>query len=248
MRRRALYILLAVTAYGAFLLATAPARAVLPEIALRMPPLVRIAAGHGTVWDGRFTLLWDTATGPKVLSRVRFRFAPAGLIEGRVGYAVRFTGPLHGHVRAVFGLGVRGLSDLAMTVPAGVLAALVPAVQGLGPGGVLTLRAQDLAWGPRPSGRGTVTWSRAALASAPVDPLGSYVAHFRLAGRAVTYRIRTLGGRLLVAGAGRYRPARGVFSFAGDVRGRGLRLKGMLSAIGIPDGRGGRRVAFRSSL
>ena len=248
MRRKALYGLLALGAYAVFLLVTAPARVVLPDLIGGLPAFLRVADIHGTVWGGRLALFVSTNTGADPLSRVRFRFTPLALIEGRAGYDLHLTGAVHGHMRIAFGRKVQAFSDLAITAPAGTLAVLIPAAENFGPGGDLTLHARTLVWGPHPLGRGTLTWDQAALVSAPVNPLGNYTARFVLASQALSYRIRTLTGPLRVTGHGRYRLAPGVLSFAGDVHGRGLRLGGLMGNIGVPDGRGGRRLTFRMPL
>lgn len=248
MRRKALYVLVALGAYGVFLLITAPARVVLPDVVSGLPAFLRIADIHGTIWDGRLALFVSTKTGADPLSQVRFRFTPLALIEGRAGYDVRLKGAVQGHMRVAFGRHVQTFSNLAISAPAGTLAALVPAAQNFGPGGNLTLHAPKLLWGPHPSGHGTLSWNQAALVSAPVNPLGSYSARFVLANETLSYHIRTLTGPLRVTGRGRYQLAPGVLAFTGDVHGRGLRLGGLVQNIGVPDGRGGRRVTFRMPL
>ena len=248
MRRKALYGLLAFGAYGIFLLVTAPARVVLPKFILGLPAFIRVAHIHGTIWDGRLTLLVSTGAGADPLSRVRFRFTPWTLIEGRAGYDLHLNGTVQGHMRVAFGSKGQAFSDLALTMPAGTLAAWVPAAQNFGPGGHLALHARKLVWGPHPSGQGALTWSQAALVGAPVNPLGSYVSRFVLANQALSYHIHTLTGPLRVTGRGRCHLARGVLSFSGDVHGRGLRLGGLIQNIGVPDGRGGRRIHFRMPL
>ncbi len=246
--RKVGYVLLAILAYAIFLVATAPARVALPYLTQGLPPVVGITDVHGTIWDGRAALVLNTATGTEALSRVRFTFTPSPLFRGRIGYSLRLGGPLQGHMQTAFGSQVQEFSHVALSAPAGVLASLVPAAQNFGPGGHLALHARDLVWGPRPSGQGRLTWTRAALVSAPVNPLGTYDAHFVLAAPGVSYRIRTLSGALVVRGHGRYLFAGGVLSFEGDVRGDGLRLGGLVQNIGVPDGRGGRRVDFRMPL
>ena len=248
MKRKVLYGLLALGAYGIFLLVTAPARVVLPDLVGGLPTSLRAADIHGTIWDGRLALFVSTNSGADPLSRVRFRFTPLALIDGRAGYDLHFAGAVQGHMRVAVGRKVRVFSDVAVTAAAGTLAALVPAAQDFGPGGDLTLHAHRLVWGPHPSGKGTLTWEQAALVSAPVNPLGSYTARFVLASQALSYHVRTLTGPLRVTGRGRYRLAAGDLSFTGDVRGRGLRLGGLVQNMGVPDGHGGRRVNFRMPL
>ncbi len=248
MKRKVLYGLLALGAYGVFMLVTAPARVVVPDLVGVLPASLRVADIRGTIWDGRLALFVSTSSGADPLSRVRFRFTPLTLIEGRAGYDLHFAGAVHGRMRVAAGRKVRVFSDLAVTAPAGTLAALIPAAQDFGPGGDLTLHARRLVWGPHPSGQGTLTWEQAALVSAPVNPLGSYAAHFVLTGQALSYRVHTLTGPLRVTGRGRYRLAAGDLSFTGDVRGRGLRLGGLVQNMGAPDGHGGRRLTFRMPL
>ncbi len=242
------YVLLAILAYTIFLLATAPARVALPYLTQGLPPVVGVTDVHGTIWDGRVDLILNTATGTQALSRVRFAFTPSPLFRGRIGYALHLTGPVQGHMQTAFGSQAQEFSDVALSAPAGVLASLVPAAQNFGPGGHLALHARDLVWGSRPSGRGTLTWTHAALVSAPLNPLGTYDAHFVLAAPGVSYRIRTRSGALIVTGHGRYLFAGSVLSFEGDVHGQGLRLGGLIQNIGVPDGRGGRKVDFHMPL
>ncbi len=246
MNRTALYVLGAGAAYAVFLVATAPARLARPYWDRDLPDGLRVVQVHGTIWSGGFTLLAPAAAAP--LSRVHFRFAIGPLMHGRFGYVVDLSGPVHGHLTAAFGSQTTALTDLAVSLPAARLAAFVPAAQDFGPGGVLTVRSPGLVWGPRPAGHGTLIWQDATLVSAPVNPLGTYVAHFVVATPAASYQIDTQEGRLVVRGRGRYRLTPGTLSFRGRVQAHGLRLQGLIQNIGSPDGHGGRRVVFRSPL
>lgn len=248
MRQKVAYILLAIFVYGLFLLATAPARFVLPYLERDVPPSVRVADVRGSVWSGHLRLLARAATGFTALSRVRFDFSFLPLAEGRLGYVLHFSGPLRGHMRAAFGSQTAQFLDVNLQADVSALSVFVPAAQDFGPSGTLEVKADSLLWGPRPAGHGEVVWENAALVSAPVSPLGSYQAQFVLHGRTVNYRLQTLKGRLTVAGHGRVLVQTGRVSFAGDVHGRGMRLSGLLQNIGAPDGRGGRRIAFESTL
>ncbi len=248
MKQRILYGILALAVYGLFLLATAPVRLMLPYLARDLPASLSLADAHGSIWSGRLALLANTATGTEALSRVRFSFSILPIFHGELGYDMHFSGPLHGQLVAAVGSNSADFSNLNLVAQAATLAALVPAAQDFGPSGLLHLVAAHILWGPRLAGRGLLTWTRAALVSAPVSPLGSYKASFILRQGAVRYSVHTLSGRLQVSGRGGYVVDTGVLSFAGTVLGQGMRLGGLVQNIGTPNGHGGRRVSFETPL
>lgn len=248
MRQKVKYVLLALLVYGLFLLITAPARFVLPYLERDLPPSVRVVDVRGSVWSGHLRVLVHAVTGFVTLSRVGFDFSMLPLAQGRLGYILHFSGPLRGRMRAAFGSQTAQLLDVNLTAQVATLSAFIPAAQDFGPTGTLDVRAPHLLWGPHPAGHGEVLWKDAALVSAPVNPLGSYKARFVFHGATLQYHLQTLKGRLTVAGHGRFFVQTRVLSFSGDVRGRGLRLGGLLQNIGVPDGRGGRRITFESTV
>ncbi|HUW98590.1 MAG TPA: type II secretion system protein N [Acidiferrobacter sp.] len=247
MRRRLRYVVLALCVYGAVLLVTFPAWLARPYLERNLPHSVRIDDLHGSVWSGHLLLLFKTANHREVFSRVYFGFRIRPPWPGRWGYALRFTGPLRGHVQVAFGPRSVHLSDLDVRAQA-TLVAWVPAVRGLGPRGALRLTADRLILGAGLQGQGQVTWRQAALVSAPVSPLGSYVVRFGLERGAIRYEIHTLSGRLQVAGHGRYAVATRVLSFTGDVFGHDLRLNRLVQNVGVADGHGGRIVSFKAPI
>lgn len=248
MRQRIFYGLLALLIYGVFLLATAPARVVLPYVAHDIPPSVVLADLRGSIWSGHLALLARTATATERLSQVRFSFSVLSLFHGELGYEMHFSGPLRGHVLAALGSQSADFSHVDLVAHAAALTGFVPAAQSFGPSGVLHLTAPHILWGPKVAGRGLLTWTGAALVSAPVSPLGSYKASFILRHGAIRYVLRTITGRLQVSGRGGYMVDTGVLSFAGTVLGQGFRLGGLVQNIGTPNGRGGRRVSFEIPL
>lgn len=248
MRQRVLYVVLALAAYGLFLLATAPARIALPYLARDLPASLTLADARGSIWSGRVALLAHTAAGPKALSRVRFSFSLLPILHGALGYDMHFSGPLRGHLVAAVGSRSADFSNLNLVAQAATLAVLVPAAQDFGPSGLLHLVAAHILWGPRLAGGGLLTWTQAALVSAPVSPLGTYEARFILRHGVVHYSVHTLSGRLEVSGRGGYVADTGILSFTGTVLGQGFRLGGLVQNIGTPNGRGGRRVSFEAPL
>lgn len=248
MRQRVLYAVLALLVYGVFLLATAPVRIALPYLRHDLPASLTIADARGSIWSGRLALLAHTAIGAEALSRVHFSFALLPILHAELGYNMHFSGPLRGHMQAAVGSHSADLSDIDLVAQAATLAVLVPAAQDFGPSGLLHLVAAHILWGPRLAGRGLLTWTRAALISAPVNPLGSYRASFVLHQGTVHYSVRTLSGRLQVRGRGGYVVDTGILSFAGTVLGQGMRLGGLVQNIGTPNGHGGRHVSFEAPL
>ncbi len=248
MRQRVFYGLLALLIYGVFLLATAPARVVLPYVAHDLPPAIIVADVRGSIWSGQLALLVRTATGTEALSQVHFSFSVLSIFHGEIGYHMHFSGPLRGHMRAAVGSQSADLSNLNLVAHAATLAALVPAAEDFGPSGILHLTAPHILWGPRIAGRGLLTWTGAALVSAPVSPLGSYKASFILRNGAIHYAVHTIIGRLQVRGRGGYVVRTGILSFAGTVLGQGFRLGGLVQNVGTPNGRGGRSVSFEIPL
>ncbi|WP_298136429.1 type II secretion system protein N [Acidiferrobacter sp.] len=248
MKRLSPYGVWALAAYAVCLLATVPARVVWPGLRGRLPAGVRVAGIRGTVWEGRLAVFVPAASAAGPLCEVRFRFTPLALIRGRAGYALSLAGKVQGRMRVTRGPGAWGVSNLAVTAPARVLDALVPLARTVRPRGVLALRARTLVWGRHGAGHGTLIWSKASVTGAPAGPAGDYAVRFAVADQAVSYRIRTLTGALRLTGRGRYRPASGQLSFAGDLSARSGHLRGIMARVGVADGRSRRHMAFRVIL
>ncbi len=240
------YGLIVFAGYVAFLAATVPAHLVVSQVAL--PPSVALTDVRGTIWSGRAVLMATAQQGAPLLSRVRFHVWPGALLHGRWGYVLTGQGPLAGHVAVAVTSHRVELADMALTVSAKAAAAVFPALRDEGAGGAFAVRDQDWVMGSHPHGGGALVWRDARLASAPVDPLGSYRLVFSVTPAGVLYTIHTLSGKLVITGHGHYGRASRMVSFRGLVTGHGLRLQGFLSGIGFSAAHGARRIRLRLPL
>jgi len=245
---RVKYGLLGVFVYFVFLLVFVPARFLLPYIKGNLPQSLRLADMSGSVWSGHLALLSMQSGQAQELSRVRFDFSIAPLFSGRWGYALSLQGPLKGRMGVAFGAHTVQFSDVDASMPAATLASFLTAARNFGPSGRLSVKAKGLLWGPHSQGSGVLSWRDAAIVSAPVSPLGSYSALFTLRGAVISYHVKTQKGPLWLTGHGRFFMTTEIFSFTGDVSGRGARLAGLVQNIGAPDGHGGRTLTFESRL
>lgn len=245
MKRGLVTALVILAFYALFLVVTAPARLVIRYWQPQLPPRMAVTAVRGSIWSGRAALWVDHGGGRRLLTRIRFRFWPAALLRGDWGYTVHCQGPLHGHVLLAVGRQTLTVAALSLTTPVAALSPLVPALKDWGLSGVLTLTSPHLRVGATAVGGGRLVWARAGVVSMPVAPLGSYVLTFAMTPMGLHYRVRTRAGKLVVRGGGHYRPAGGVATFHGLVRGHGLRLSGFMSSFGTTAAHGARAITLR---
>ncbi len=229
--------------YLLFLAATAPARLAVSSIPL--PPSMALTAVHGSVWSGRAVLTATGGQGTSTLSHLKFHVWPGALLHGHWGYIVQGRGVLAGHASVAVGARHVELAQAALRMPAAMLGLLATGLRDAGATGEIVLRDRDWVGGRGARGGGVVIWRHAGLASAPVDPLGSYRLSFRMTPAGAAYTIHTIGGKLAVSGRGHYRQAGGTLSFTGLIAGHGLRLQGFLGAFGSAGPGGARQVHLR---
>ena len=168
---------------------------------------LRLAAARGTLWSGQARAELRDASGTTAWAApVAWRLRPAGLLGGRLDYAVS-TGPgtwlsaislSRSHVQ---------LQDLDIRVPAATLAAAVPALSAWGLGGDVRVSATQLGFGPaQASGGASLRWSSASSRLSPVSPLGDYALDVEGQGRHWQAHLHTLAGPLELSGDGEWQP------------------------------------------
>lgn len=212
MRARTLAIL-GIAAYAVFLAATLPASLVARWIS--MPGVLELVNARGTLWSGSARAV----AGGAELDNLRWRFEPAQLAAGRLGFSVDGYGAgLEGHGRIGRGPSTLEVRDLHVRGDAAALALFAPLAASWQPDGRVTLDATAIAWDGREA-RGTVRleWHDAAVALSSVRPLGSYRAEARAEGGPVKLAVTTLDGPLRISGTGTFAPP-GTLAFAGDAR------------------------------
>ena len=212
------------------------------------PETVRLSGISGTVWSGSAA---EGSFGGFYAGNLGWRFRPAALFTGKIGYAVSADlagGSLAGNTAIAPGGSVH-LADLSARLP---LAALSAAAAGSGAEGMLDLRFDSLVledgWPVHAAGITNVRdFAIPVLAS---TPLGDYRAEWETADDVVTARFEDVSGMLDLAGTLELRPGRS-YVLSGRVQATNTAppdLVQQLRFLGSPDAQGMRSFRFEGSL
>ena len=236
-------------AYAAFLVALLPASYVAREVQERSSGMLQVHEASGTLWKGTGRATIATPAGPVAVERLAWRFLPARLFSGRLGFDVEgasqgFAG--RAEVARTFG-GWEALGLRAEGKASGI-GSFMPLVAHWRPEGTLAVEAPRLAWDEREMrGEARLEWRAAALALSEVRPLGTYRAEIRGDGGPAKVTLQTLEGPLRLAGQGTLAPSR--LTFSGDARGeaaQAARLAPLLDLMGPPRADGSRALEWRT--
>lgn len=212
------------------------------------PETVRLSGISGTVWSGAAA---EGSFGGFYAGNIGWRFRPAALFTGKIGYAVSADlagGSVAGNTAIAPGGSVH-LADLSARLP---LTALSVAAAGTGAKGMLDLRFDSLVledgWPVHAAGiAGVRNFVIPALSSAP---LGDYRAEWETAGDVVTGRFEDVSGMLDLAGTLELRRDRS-YVLSGRVQATGTAtpdLVQQLRFLGSPDAQGMRSFRFEGNL
>jgi general secretion pathway protein N len=189
--------------YVAALMATIPAPWVSRAVAKISGEKLQLREPEGTLWSGSGRLYAVPRAGPLLeLGPLRWRTSRSAVLSAKL--AIEATlGDMPKAVQiqlAPSGTSIRGLE---LTLPAEVLAAFAPALEVLGPAGVLRAHSDDLRFeGPSVLGLAELEWRQVRLARAPGIDLGSHLARLRGGGSKVDIELSTIDGPLRLSGHG----------------------------------------------
>lgn len=210
-RRIAAYCVVGGVIYLVALIATVPAAWVARAVERASTQKLQLRAPAGSLWSGSGRMYAMPRSGPPIdLGELRWKTAWSALLTGKLtadaslGDSTRST-----HVEvSPAGTTVRNLD---VTLPASVLASLVPGLDTVGPQGTLRIRSesQRLEAGSV-LGLAEIEWRQVRLSRAPGLDLGSHVARLRGGGRKVDIELATLGGPLRLSGSGTWTPETGL--------------------------------------
>jgi len=210
-QRIALYCAVGVLAYVVALGATLPASWVSRAVERASAHRLLLRAPEGTVWAGGARLYAKERSGPPLeLGELRWRTAWTGLLAGKLATDVAFGGAGRAmHVElSPFGVTIQGLD---VSLPGKALASFVPALETVGPEGVLRVRSDSLRLDADSIlGLAQVEWRQVRMSRAPGLDLGSHVARLRGGGSKVDIELGTLEGPLMLNGAGTWDPKTGL--------------------------------------
>ena len=196
-----------VVAYGAMLLALAPATLIDAHLERASGGRMRLAAAQGSLWSGTGWIELRDAHGESgVTKHVAWRVRPLALGRGELVAEVELDqakpfalaispsrieigGALIDLPAAALGLGMPRLAALRLT---GEVHVDIPHLS-LARGGV--------------DGDATLQWLGAGSALTPISPLGAYEVRFKAAGPALHAALRTLEGPLQLEGKGTWSSA-----------------------------------------
>ena len=209
--RIALYCAVGALAYLAALVATLPASWISRAVERASSERLLVRAPEGTVWAGRARLYAKERSGPPLeLGELRWKTAWTGLLTGKLATDVSFGRAERAmHVElSPFGLTVQGLD---VSLPGKALASFVPALETVGPQGMLRVRSDSLRLDSASIlGLAEIEWRQVRLSRAPGLDLGSHVARLRGGGSKVDIELGTLEGALTLNGKGTWDPQAGL--------------------------------------
>ena len=208
MKHRLLWVIFALMLVTASAIAVLPARWLIRAIPAHWP--LAIVDASGTVWSGSAAM----AVGP---SHSRRRLPDPLRWHWSFDHGPRMTLShpwLSGPLLIAFSPNGVTLSAQAMTLPAQALATLDARIAAVGPEGLLTVKWPATRIVPPPARDGATLlqaeWREAASALAPVRPLGTYTLQLTQASQGTELALATLGGPLLLEGAGSLSPRTGL--------------------------------------
>ena len=241
------YALLGIAAYLVILLATAPASVAVA--ALRVAEL-ELHDVRGSIWSGAARAVVRMPAAAIPIDEVRWRFAPARLLAGRISFDVQASAPIL-KAAGEIARGFRGdeVRELVATSDAALLGSLVPLLGTWRPQGQLKIEAPLLAWDARElRGNARAEWRGATLSFPDPRALGTYVASVKGDGGPAKVTIATTEGALRLAGEGTVSPP-GRFALRGEARAEpaaAAQLEPLLNLLGPARADGARSFDWRA--
>jgi general secretion pathway protein N len=139
---------------------------------------VRVVSTDGNLWTGSGQLEIRNSVGAAVYAgSLDWSVSKSSVLLGQlVIHYHLFDQPLTGAAQLSFASLL--LTDIQLDLPAAAVMALIPAIEGYGVGGTLTIASQSLQFTRESTlGDAELRWQDASSALAPVAPLGSYQLH-----------------------------------------------------------------------
>jgi general secretion pathway protein N len=207
--------------YAAFLVITVPASWLAARISAATDDAMRLEDPQGTLWRGSASATIESAAGTFALDRVAWRFAPAELAAGRIGFDLSAAARgLDARLRIGRGLSQWVVGHAAATLDASIAATVLPLLAAWHPEGRVSLAADALSWNDSGQANGTarITWDGAAVALSSVKPLGRYALDAAADRGPVSLALTTIEGPLRITGKGTFSPPSRL-AFSGEARG-----------------------------
>ncbi|QDQ26020.1 type II secretion system protein N [Chitinimonas arctica] len=189
-----------------FLVLRLPASILGMVVAAQTDGKLQLAASQGSLWQGSAQpILQDAA----LAERLEWAWQPAGLLRGKLGYAIKLDG---GQALLSFGLGGLELREADLTFAAGPLLRLDARTRAYGLTGQLRVASPELHWKDgKPVGQLSVDWLGATSTLVPsLNPLGDYRATLVPAGDGWRLQLATLAGVLQLNGGGDWQAKQGL--------------------------------------
>lgn len=208
--------------YLVFLVAAIPAGVIARQVEKLTAKSVLLSNEQGTLWHGTADISIAAANraAPRRLGSVSWRFRPADLLVGKLGFMLEFA-DRDALAEGVLRLGVGGVQckDVKAEIPADWLARQHGALAAWQPGGKLVLETADFSFASGEIvGRAALRWLNASSALA-AQPLGSYRANLEGKAQGVAIALATEQGALDLSGTGNWSRQEGL-AFDGIARTR----------------------------
>lgn len=202
-RRMATYAVVAAFVYLAALVATIPAPWVSRAVTKVSGQRLEMREPQGTLWSGSGRLYANSHSGPPLeIGLLRWRTSRTAVLQAKLVTEVTLgDGPKAMHMQLT--PSSASIRAVDLTLPAELIATFAPAVEAMGPAGVLRVRSDELRLeGRRIFGLAELEWRQIRLARSPGLDLGSQYARLRGGGGRVDIELATLDGPLRLSGSG----------------------------------------------
>ncbi len=240
---------LGAAAYIVFLALATPASFIAARARAAAPRHLDIREAKGSIWSGSARARIAVPGGHLIFDRIEWRFVPARLLSGRIGFDVKATGHgFEGHGQLARTLTRWELRDAVAMADVEALVPLAPMAATWRPEGSLALSSPALDFDDDDA-RGTFAaeWRDAALSLSQVRPLGTYRLDAEAHGGPAKLTLTTVAGELQVDAQGTFtQPAS--LALKGEARAEGPRaqaLQPLLDLIGPRRPDGARAVEIR---
>ncbi|MCI0147586.1 type II secretion system protein N [Paraburkholderia sediminicola] len=236
------WLVVAVLASAAVMLALLPAAWITPQFAKQTRGHVNLVDPAGSLWHGSATLMLaagsDMSAATLLPGRIEWHTAFWPLFTGRVRMIMRHSEAMPDPITVDATLRSATVTPGAMAVPASLLSGLGAPFNTLDLQGDVRLAWSDWrSFNQEAFGQLTVTLNDVCSRVSLVKPLGSYRLLFQAQGASSTLDLTTLKGPLMLTGNGSVSSAstsfHGTASSAPEARDN---LAGLLNLLGRPSG------------
>lgn len=248
-RRIVPYVIVGITSYLIFIVATVPAALLAMGLQRVSNGALVLQALSGTAWSGRGELVLNRGhAGVHSLGQGQWSINPLWLFVGSVRTNMKFS-TTDSDIAATVNVspGKIFIDRLHAKFSAGLVSALYAPAAFVAPEGNMVLESNDLSFEKETlKGEAKLDWRNAVSNLSPVKPLGDYRLSANGQGKAMQVKMETLSGALSLSGTGQWRADDGRlhFDLLAKARERADELAPLLKMVGREQPNGDRMLTI----